>query len=238
MENRATILKELEGFAPVLAAISSEMPYKTPENYFDNLPDNISVEAFLAMISGTTFTISADYFNTFADRVLRKINQQKVSEELQEISPFLAKLSKENVYKIPQHYFNSLQSLEAVKVENKVKSISTRFVSKWISYAAAAVITGVLITGAYMYTNHKGNFDLTNEINKVSDDELQNYLSLSIAHPAAVANEETTSNINAPETLDVKQEMQFVSDEELQEYINENYETQKNTDQQQLNVGS
>ena len=180
----------------------------------------------------------SDYFNTFADRVLRKINQQKVSEELQEISPFLAKLSKENVYKIPQHYFNSLQSLEAVKVENKVKSISTRFVSKWISYAAAAVITGVLITGAYMYTNHKGNFDLTNEINKVSDEELQNYLSLSIAHPAAVANEETTSNINAPETLDVKQEMQFVSDEELQEYINENYETQKNTDQQQLNVGS
>jgi len=216
MKSSVTILSELEKIAPVLATISKEMPYQLPESYFTQSTESIQTAAFLSAADKHPYTVSTGYFDSLSTRILNSIYEADAAVELNETAPLLASLKKENVYQVPQHYFNSLQSLEGVKV------ISLGIVRKLVSYAAAAVMAGVLITGAFLYSGHKGSFDLNNEVNKVSDEELQNYLSSNTVHPYLI-NEENTNAVNA-ESIDMKEAIQLVSDEELQEYVNESGE--------------
>ena len=244
MENRATILNELKEFAPVLATLSNKVPYKLPENYFDNfLKESLSkikTQAFLSAINGNIYTVSANYFNGFAEKIINKIRKQEVIAELNETAPVLATLSKENTYHVPKYYFESLQSIEGVKVQRKAKVISLNIIHKWFNYAAAAVMAGVLVTGAFMYSaGHKKNtFNLSNEVNKLSDEELQSYLNTHQTH-SEVTNDEatnTSTNIFNADSIYISNEMQLLSDEELQEYINNSGDvSQKSTITAKLN---
>jgi hypothetical protein len=224
MTRNITILKELEQLVPVLATVSTEMHYQLPESYFIQSTENIQTAAFLNAANTPTYTVFAGYFDSLSKKILNRIY---AAVELNETAPLLASLKKENVYQIPQDYFHLLQSLEGIKVERKVKIISIATVRKLVSYAAAAVMAGILITGAFLYSGHKGNFDLSNEVNKVSDEELQNYLSSTTVHPYLV-NDDNGNTLNA-DNINLKEEIQFVSDEELQEYVDESKElAQKN----------
>jgi len=133
-------------------------------------------------------------------------------------------VSRAEVYTVPVGYFAGMDlSFSAKNVKKEGKVITLRIARKWMQYAAAAVMAGVLVTGAFLYTDTKNDLpDVSFELNKVSDIELVQYLDNPehfVAAPAA------TSLASEAELVEVKNNIQKVSDEELNQYLRENAES-------------
>ena len=156
--------EELKLLSPMLASISKEMPYSVPVGYFDNLEEKLM------------------------QSVREGNDYQTAKEEINTLSPLLGGLNKQMPYSLPQNYFETLAgdigSKLNNKTETKVVSISSR---KWLRYAAAAVVTGVIALAGFLYLNTKFNSDptrsfakfekkLNKEIKKTSDKELNEFI--------------------------------------------------------------
>jgi hypothetical protein len=145
---------------------------------------------------------------------------------LEQIAPALLTISKKSVFSVPAHYFEKSNFTAIAKGSEKnnngtAKVISMRNTRKWFSYAAAAVIAGVLITGALWnnssFTDSSNVLSLNKEITNVSDDAIQNYLNNDV-NASNYIND--TSIIDSDEALpDVQQGLQNFSDEELSGYL-------------------
>jgi hypothetical protein len=238
MENRHEIVKELHDISPFLAGTQPVNPFTVPEGYFDALPgivlEKTKMETLLASASGDTYGVPSGYFDSLAGNILSKIksNISDTREELDEIAPLLNTISKREVYTVPAGYFENRDFAGSVQsVKPQAKLVGMRRAKKWIQYAAAAMIAGVLVTGAFLYTDtnvSKGNaqyepIDLSSELNKLNAEELVTYLN----NPEQA----TASNLLAGdiELGDVKKHIQKLSDEELNNYLKENGEPLDNT---------
>ncbi|MCW3088867.1 MAG: hypothetical protein JWQ78_2253, partial [Sediminibacterium sp.] len=133
----------------------------------------------------------------------------------------------ENVYAVPQGYFDAAD-FSAKARRGKAKVVKMNFARRWVQYAAAAVISGVLVTSAFLYTdnstsaeyNKYSRIDVPAELNKVSEDDLTSYLDNN-EHYAIAA------ELNAPVNEDItdgNEPVQVLSDEELDQYLKENAE--------------
>jgi hypothetical protein len=219
MTNSEKILSELRELSPLIASISKRNVFSVPNDYFLRLPQSVMIKVEqqnIPSVNGNVYSVPADYFDNFSDSVLVKLKAEtnEVAKELQEIAPFLNSIQKENPYSVPVNYFKNF----AVKKDDAPAAKIVLFSKsrKWITYAAAAVIAGVLITGVFVNQNiRSSSSDITNEIKKLSDEELNQYakdLSLNLVDSPSLLNEE----VNVPEHLKI------VSDEELQQYLKEN----------------
>jgi hypothetical protein len=117
----------------------------------------------------------------------------------------------------------------AMHAPKEAKVITLRIARKWMQFAAAAVMAGILVTGAFLFTDDRSGIeqtkndipDVSSEMNKVSEDELVTYLDNPehiVAAPAA------TSLATEAELADVKNNLHQLSDEELNQYLKENAE--------------
>ncbi len=226
MNNRDVILNELEAISPILAGMGEGNVYVVPAAYFDQFPvemmEKIKAEELLAEAKGNSFTVPKGYFDQLAGSVLLKIKGQsqthtEVFEELEAIAPLLNTIDKRNVFSVPVGYFSKLaiNLQKANRPAGKVISMTR----KWVSYAAAAVMAGVLVTGAFLYTDKSSNFE--KELNKLSDEEVINYVD-NVTSP--VANLDDATSLAGQEFPSVKDHLQTVSDDELKEYLKENGE--------------
>jgi hypothetical protein len=223
MENREEILNELRDLHSSLANVDNHNVYSVPNGYFASFSNEIitRIKQDELLSSNNPFSVPENYFSNLADNILSKIKQQNNSEvyiELQQIAPLLNTINKQNIYSVPENYFN--QFTINVHTKQKAKIVSFSKFRKFTNYAAAAIIAGVLVTGAFIYNgkSSKNSFDLKSEVKKVSDEELQEYLSSNTVHPYLIQEENTISN----NIIDVKEEMQFVPDDELKQYLQEN----------------
>jgi hypothetical protein len=166
------------------------------------------------------------YFESLSATILEKIksNSIEIKRELDEVAPLLNTISKQQVYTVPDGYFAGLNAVDGIKkIKREPKVITLRIARKWMQYAAAAVMAGVLVTGAFLYTDN-GNSDVVGVsygLNKVSDTELVEYVDNPehfVAAPAA------TSLASESELVEIKDNIQKVSDEELNQYLKENAE--------------
>lgn len=108
MNNRNTIQDELNGLNSDLASNASGTPFSVPEGYFEGLAN-----AVLAKIKG--------------DQVV------SASEEIAQLSPLLAGISK-LPYSVPENYFQSnLETLPFVISDNE-ESVVLSFVEKQMPY--------------------------------------------------------------------------------------------------------
>ena len=166
MTRSTDILKELEQISPAVAKISDETPYQVPVGYFDTLDTVIMARIAAGGIEENTLLdvagkqmpqdVPQGYFDNLTDSILSKIkaqqNIQTVTEELSELSPLLAGLSKTNLYEVPAGYFENLSAdITEKTTETKVVSMFSRKV--WIRYAAAAVVFGLIAFGIYFFSN-------------------------------------------------------------------------------------
>jgi hypothetical protein len=137
----------------------------------------------------------------------------KCGAELETVAPLLNTIGRGNVYAIPAGYF---EQLDPVPARQEAKIVPFRKARRWMQYAAAAMISGILVTGAFLYTD-TGNdltgekMDVPAELNKVSAGELSSYLDN--PDPAQVAVNDITT--------DEKNNIKAVSDEELDQYLAE-----------------
>ncbi len=224
MDNSETILSELQEIAPTLITLNKNV-YTTPTGYFNNFANEllgcINADALLAEAKKTApvFQVPDNYFDTLAGSIIQKIKQQnnEYFVELEEVAPLLNTINKKNIYSLPQGYFEHLNIIIPAKKLSGAKVVFLSKTRRLISYAAAAVIAGVLVTGAIFYPGNSASFDVSKEVNKLSDAELNGYLesahSISFMDDTMILNQESPS---------IQEHLKLVSDQELQQYLDEN----------------
>jgi hypothetical protein len=138
------IQSELNETAPMLASLSSSMPYSVPAGYFDTLTDGIVENVLLAdgneKYQGPAMAVPEGYFDQLPDLILGRIKAEEASLELQDVAPVLASLEKRNPYTVPAGYFEQLDP-RAFRQEDAIGAKTVRiFSGKMMLRVAAAIV--------------------------------------------------------------------------------------------------
>jgi hypothetical protein len=190
----------------------------------------------LPVVSSPFQAPSSNYFEGLAGSILAKINEERlmpvseVGDELNAVAPLLNTISKENVYSLPEGYFNefSVEIPGVSKTPAKIVAFSS-VKRRWISYAAAAIIAGLVLTIAYFLTSESStgftkraytNLNISKSISTLSDGEIMRYLNNEPEVDIAV----NPYEINMRSTDNIRIFLRNVSDEEIKDYLNENRE--------------
>jgi hypothetical protein len=211
-----------------LAAAARITPYTVLEGYFEELSPILAVAK-----DKLPYTVPEDYFET--------------------LSPVLAIVKDKNPYTVPAGYFERLPAevaarnaipvvdLSQVAAEARANGRARVFTlgkrMGWMKYAAAAVVTGLIVTvgwlrwhtvtpasgaSAQVKTAFPAQMDIAKNLSKVSDSELQNFLvdqDTTLAQPVG-NNAATTATITMDDN-DMKRLLGDVSDGELKQYLDE-----------------
>jgi hypothetical protein len=233
MENRNDILTELQLISPLVAGLEPVNPFTVPAGYFDALPGNILAKIRgVATASAEIYQVPAGYFEDLAENILLKIKaaSHETRDELNEVAPLLNTISRGEVFSIPAGYFEQANLAETVRnAKRDVKVVRMRKANRWMQYMAAAMMAGILVTGAFLFTdtnpdlsNEKNErLDISSELNKVSEADLVTYVNNPEHAAAAPA---TTQLASEDELAEVKHHIKQVSDDELNQYMKENGE--------------
>lgn len=206
MSVKLEILNELMEISPLVAGFERVNPFSVPAGYFEELDtsilalvkvdENPSILKSLAMKN--PMQAPEGYFDTLADSILDKIKAEQVQtaeDELRSLSPMLYSIDKVNVFEMPPSYFENLGDdlLNKVspKEEAKLISFGQRKNIRWMGYAAAAVVIGLVgIVAFFLLNNNTTGLDSTVKqginyarqnkfdevLNKTSDEAIANYL--------------------------------------------------------------
>ena len=197
MKNTDTILTEMQSIAPSIAAIGTAMPYSVDAQYFESLPEILLEQT------------------QFADNHI------------------ISNLP----YQVPPNYFDQLstQLLNRIAAETTVeapiqkttaKIVRFNQVKRWMSYAAAAILAGILITNAFLFTD-KPNYseyekyrtlDIPSTLNLVSDADLNNYIQNN-SHANGVEEMVVSESQSLP---NLSENIELLSNENLDAYLQEN----------------
>ena len=175
MTQKDNILQELSELKSILANSAPQNVYTVPAGYFDGLAGQVlnhikAMEAknaveelgylspVLSKISKQMpYAVPAGYFEGLGETLLQSVRESNdyrtAKEELETLSPLLSGMKKQMPYSVPQGYFENLTgkiSAEENKQAVKIISITSR---KWFRYAAAAMITGLIVMAGFLYFN-------------------------------------------------------------------------------------
>ncbi len=210
----------------MLQSIRHINTYQVPPQYFDTLAEDILQKVHVPVAAAMPFSAPpSNYFDGLANSILQKIKsaaKSEVEQELEEIEPFLAGIPKVNPYTVPKGYFETF-SVPLMKKEEKAPVIKmSRRPAKWITYAAAAVVTGIVATGVVLFAGKDDSVSpakYTAALANVSDNDLADYLDNSVTDidVAPASNTSTISSTGLYQEL-----LNNVSDNDIQQYLNEN----------------
>jgi hypothetical protein len=243
MTNRENILQELNELKSMLANVTPQNVYTVPVGYFDGLIDQVMsrIKALetknaaeeVGFLSPSLNNISRQmpyvvppgYFEGLAENIMNLVHQssdyQTAKEELETLSPLLSGLKKTIPYSVPEGYFETLGE-NRNRPAAKVISITHR---SWFKYAAAAVVTGVIVLAGFIYFNSRNSVDpveqpyawVKKSIKKVDKADIDAFVKLAdeeLNNQASVV-----SNPVKPE--EIKELMKDVSDKEIQDFLDE-----------------
>ncbi len=213
----------LEEASSSLLPAHKETPFDIPSGYFDGLAEkmlahvlnaeNITEESeadlpafLLGLKEKTTFRTPEGYFDQLSGKMLAFVKadaerfkgDQTWAEEIHNLSPLLASMSRQYPGAIPEGYFESLSPMACVEQEEKlaeekvlapVISLQTSRRTTVRSMLAAAVTLGTILMSAvwgyHIYDSHNGpwlgsNLKTTAQISTalsgVSDQAIEEYL--------------------------------------------------------------
>ena len=137
MEQNADISKELREISDLVSDLGKRNPYQVPEGYLEAFPHQMLEEV---------------------NKTSRGYNIQNAGEEITAISPLLAGLKNKQAFSVPDGYFEQLANTVSAEVTNKTHTIAPVFNMgsgnrKWMRYAAAAIVTGVIGISAFFFIN-------------------------------------------------------------------------------------
>lgn len=224
METKSAILSELKEISPTVAAVGSGLTYRVPDGYFDVL-----AAAILNRIR-TEGLSAKEELNTLSPLLggLSKKSPYQVPEGYFESSPLLMQLRNKETYSVPEGYFDNLATNVLNKVHDRkpAKVISMNTSRRFMRYAAAAVVAGVMaVAGWFYFANNSSQgisdpviagVDGLSEDNKISDEEISKYLE---AETIPVATAVIFPENDEMSASDIKEMLSDVSDDELQQYL-------------------
>jgi len=232
MENK-DIIQELNDLESSLSKGIPTNIYMVPNGYFEGFADQVlgivkadeSLGWLASLPKITPYQVPVGYFDVFAEKIMKTVSEhpdyQNSREELESISPFLNNLNKRPVYSVPEGYFENLSVTgKQKKTEARIISITGR---KWLRYAAAAVVTGVIVLAGLMVynNNHKdaaGNTmaKFEKEVKKIDDvKQTENLIDLM---NDGLNQEDLASNTKPIKTDDVQRLLKDVSTDELKDF--------------------
>jgi len=234
---------ELNAISPLLNTINKQPVFTVPASYFENFPlglvarlkakatDDVVEETELispllgSLEKTTPFSTPPGYFDELADNLASGMKALSiVNDELENLSEPMAAGKNKNPYTVPAGYFDGLAAsilTRAKKQSKPAKLVSFSTKSPWLKYAAAAALTGVLITiGLFTFKprNATGTDPLA-ALSKVSDQEIVNYLDNQDI--LTIDSTSTTTAVLDWSENDMKDLFQDIPDAELQQYANE-----------------
>lgn len=260
MTPKNNITQELKELESSLTDLSAQTTYSVPEGYFEGLAERVlsrirAMEAATAaeelghlspllsrMPKTMPYQVPAGYFEEMESTLVSvaMYGEQEVSEELGNISPLLSGLKKEMPYSVPAGYFDTI-SAPVAQPNQPAKVISMGGSRKWFRYAAAAVVTGVIVLLGISYFNQDNNgsstgeaiarFDksVLKEIKKTSDSTLTEFVKQ--FDEAGLRTDETASTDTNKE---VKELLKDIPENELKQFLNETAETEASTDEETI----
>jgi len=142
---------------PLLSGLEKVNPFAVPAGYFEAKEELLEFPVLL-QLKQKNFLVPANYFETLPAAVANKI---AVDAEISEYKT-LAAVSKENVFALPQDYFeNFYGSVKEVVAPARVVSLYSRVLKKY-SFAAAAAVA-LLITFTVLLINQNTEIKPTGE---------------------------------------------------------------------------
>jgi hypothetical protein len=230
------IIQELSDLGSNLPGNISTNIYSVPPGYFESfgeqILDLIKADERLTWLSSfpkeMPFNVPAGYFNELDEKIMEIIRRhpdyQTSREELESVSPLLNSISKRPVYSVPKRYFENFKPGVEEKKDPKVVSITGR---KWLRYAAAAIIVGVILMAGLIAFNNNSNKDsggktlakFEKEVKKINDvkstDTLIDFMD------AGLNEKELASNQKSIKTDDVQQLLKDISIDEIKDFNEE-----------------
>jgi hypothetical protein len=184
MRHSNEIEQELSELTPGMVWPGREMPFHVPAGYFDNLPARISEDALLSLNKpiDVPYEVPAGYFDQLSAQVIHRALSETTTEQNNSSN-------------------NSSQ-------EGSSGKIISLFFRKAMPYAAAALLGGILVTGAFLFTDQRAG------INRES---------------FSVGNLTASHTILSPDNelyKDISFKMQSLSDDEINRYLEENTSTE------------
>lgn len=235
MQRRIEITEELASILTSKLVWPVAVPYKVPAGYFEALSEMI-LERISTVLPGkvNVFEVPENYFEQLPATILQAVRHAEVSDELQEVAPLLHSIPKTNPYQAAAPVLD-IHSIMEEKAENNLGKVITMPAARknlWMRYVVAAVMVGVLITAAFIYNSNQtlksvdtdsyARMDVSNEISKLSEDELTSYLSSAEKLMVATADRES---LLIDELPDVDDHLNYMSDDELNQYLEESTES-------------
>ena len=234
MNSRITIQSELKELNIQLPLEKSAEVYSVPEGYFEGFAASVlnrikaenaspidelaSVSPFLAQISKKMpFAVPQGYFSQSTEGLSDWVKEE---EDL----PEWLQSARQMPYTVPTEYFESFQDIilrKVVKKEAKVITISSS--RKWMRYAVAAVITGIIAVSSILYFGNNQSVDpaaqphewVAKKLKNVPDKELEEFINSADANTTAIAKTETADN------AEVRKLIKDIPDSELDKFLNE-----------------
>jgi hypothetical protein len=244
---RKDIIQELNDLGSSLASTSPCNVYSIPGGYFEGFAQQLlsrikaeekGLEFLSSLSKENPYQLPVGYFENLPEQVMEGIREhadyQTSQEELASISPLLNSLNKKPVFSVPDDYFENFEVAVDKKPGTKVVLLTSR---KWIRFAAAAVITGVIALSTFSILNKrkidpnknpegwvarnmkKVNPDVINEFVKLADEELP-------------VKESTATTTRAD---DIKELMKDVSVNEIDKFLDETGTSEENENNSLMN---
>ena len=185
---------------PHLNVIGKDNPFTTPETYFENLSDQIKSRIHLESFrfsENEEFDLPENYF----DELGTTINARIYIEEL---------TGGEKGFTVPSGYFDKLTSEITASTKTGKQNTIRKIIPAWLGYAAAACTT--IVMGSILYFN-SDQYVITNELSKVPDQEIINYLQV---HSTAADTEFIIEQLNPDELENINTD---ISEEDLEQYL-------------------
>jgi hypothetical protein len=235
MDYKRDISGELAEISPLVAGLPKHTPFGPPEaGYWETLPGVVMGQIHLqAVRHRQVYELPEDYFDNFPSKMMGLLQEYgppaapEIQAELEEHAPLLASMGRKTVFELPQGYFEQFRVDLPAKTRAKVVSFPRR-TQQWFAYAAAAVVAGIMVSAAFIFTdntelkssyNAVENINVSEGISKLSEEEIANYLN---AHPSTGEIAISAGNeISEPEFQNA---VENLSEEEIQQYLLENGE--------------
>jgi hypothetical protein len=163
--------------------------------------------------------------------------KEKIIQELKEIAPHLPEQAPSTPFAVPNRYFEQLTDTLTEKAFN---NSSTKVFVIWgkslKKLAAAAIIIGIMVGGVYVYRqstspniNENPEGWVKKEINSVSDDKLNSFVSLTASLESltdngaelALQQQEISSLIKDISDLEIQNLLAEISQQDFNEISNE-----------------
>ena len=130
------------------------------------------ISASVANLNGTTpYSLPSSYFENFPQKILERIEKEILTTEDPVLSASLHSMKDVNPFKVPDQYFKQFN----VKLpESQPKVISINY-KRWVSYAAAACISGLIVGLVFFSKPTEKSVSLAEH--SISHEAMETYLS-------------------------------------------------------------